>query len=480
MRASLPASVKPFAAGARSQQQRGAAPLPPTARLGGGGYGGGSYGGSDRDRRLILPGQETGGSNSGRLVIPGAPGGGSGGSLAGSGAPAVQQNFRPPPGFMDAVAPTEVAPEVAGMAPEEMLNRLRSFTGHWHQLAKLLPALQRAGFDGPAIEEATGLERKIQNVWGTAAQVYESIKAPGLLPPGALEHFDAEGEYLLYELRFLSIAQRAPAAAYIAQHNLSPHESMVLARAIKEHERRNGRREGFADTPADALAYKFYRDAMECRRKEDIETCARKGLAVAETEEARARLAEMLEEQEGPSFALPTAILTTLRLARDELGFRPLAVAGDLQTASADQVLAAPKVASEGVFGNFRVPPHGAGYEWVALPNWSVLTLAGHPVALMIENCADVARIREASTAKTEDELKRLSGQGVVVVDIAAGGGAVQPSQYYLVADGYGRLDLAPGGEAEGAARVLGPILFLARPPSRDTPSATTSELMSL
>lgn len=40
----------------------------------------------------------------------------------------------------------------------------------------------------------------------------------------------------------------------------SPHESMVLARAIKEHERRNGRREGFADTPADALAYKFYRD----------------------------------------------------------------------------------------------------------------------------------------------------------------------------------------------------------------------------
>lgn len=50
--------------------------------------------------------------------------------------------------------------------------------------------------------------------------MYDSIKAPGLLPPGALEHFDAEGEYLLYELRFLSIAQRAPAAAYIAQHNL--------------------------------------------------------------------------------------------------------------------------------------------------------------------------------------------------------------------------------------------------------------------
>lgn len=321
MMASLSANFKPFAAGARSQQQRGAAPPPPSARLGGGGYGGSSFGGSDRDRRLILPGQEAGGSSSGRLVIPGAPGGGSGAGLGGAGAPAMQQNFRPPPGFMDAAAPVEVAPEVAGMHPEEMLNRLRSFSGHWHQLAKLLPALQRAGFDGPAIEEATGLERKIQNVWGTASQaraacstsrqgtvrrpaaahatartnscslagvsfrrpccllegsrvpydpgslcsvplpqhmqppsacagfprpifvsgsagfacpvppahcpdrppspqVYESIKAPGLLPPGALEHFDAEGEYLLYELRFLSIAQRAPAAAYIAERNL--------------------------------------------------------------------------------------------------------------------------------------------------------------------------------------------------------------------------------------------------------------------
>lgn len=80
---------------------------------------------------------------------------------------------------------------------------------------------------------------------------------------------------------------------------------------------------------------------------------------------------------------------------------------------------------------------------------------------------------------QTEDELKRLSGQGVVVVDIAADR-SVQPSQYYLIAHDGGRLDLAPGSEAAGAARVLGPLLFLARPPSRDTPSATTSELMSL
>ena len=37
-------------------------------------------------------------------------------------------------------------------------------------------------------------------------------------------------------------------------------DSEVLIKAFKEHERRNGEKEGFAYTPADALAFKFYRD----------------------------------------------------------------------------------------------------------------------------------------------------------------------------------------------------------------------------
>lgn len=81
---------------------------------------------------------------------------------------------------------------------------------------------------------------------------------------------------------------------------------------------------------------------------------------------------------------------------------------------------------------------------------------------------------------QTEDELKRLSGQGVVVVDIAAEDASIRPEAYYLAADGSGTLRLTPGGEAAAAARVLGPILFLCRPPSRETPAASTAELMSL
>lgn len=213
------AQSKPFTLARR--QRRGAA-APTAARYGGGGGSSGGYGGGygANDPRLILPGQERGGNRpGGRLIVPGTGGGTpparGGGSLLDS-APAVQQQFRPPPGFMDADGPAD-GPEQS-MSPEEMLGRLRSQAGHWHELARFLPALQRAGYDSVAVEEATGLERRVQNVWNTAAQVYESVR--GVLPREQLAHFDAEGEVLLYELRFLSVRQRAPAAAYIVENNL--------------------------------------------------------------------------------------------------------------------------------------------------------------------------------------------------------------------------------------------------------------------
>lgn len=40
-------------------------------------------------------------------------------------------------------------------------------------------------------------------------------------------------------------------------------ESEVLTKAFKEHERRRGQQEGFAHTPADALAFKHYRDVSK-------------------------------------------------------------------------------------------------------------------------------------------------------------------------------------------------------------------------
>jgi Rubisco accumulation factor 1 alpha helical domain len=37
-------------------------------------------------------------------------------------------------------------------------------------------------------------------------------------------------------------------------------EAVILARAVKEHERREGVKLGFSKSPGDCLAFKFYRD----------------------------------------------------------------------------------------------------------------------------------------------------------------------------------------------------------------------------
>jgi hypothetical protein len=71
------------------------------------------------------------------------------------------------------------------------------------------------------------------------------------------------------ELRFLDAERRQEAARYIAVNRLSPHDSVVLARAIKEHQRRPDTAEGFSDAAGDCLAFKYFRDGREMRSMEE-------------------------------------------------------------------------------------------------------------------------------------------------------------------------------------------------------------------
>lgn len=371
--------------------------------------------------------------------------------------------------------------------PEEMLNRIQSQAGYWHQLAKLFPPLQTKGYDSNTIEEITGLERKLQNIWSSAAHIYDSLKKSGQVPDNVLSHFDAAGgEHLLIELRFLSISQRIDASKYIVQNSLTEVECQILARAIKEHERRNGQRDGFSSSPADCLAYKYYRDAYECRRAEDIESSVQKGLAVAETEEARTKLASIMRDTSETKKDMPAATLNLLRLEKEELGYRPIPLAGTLHTAAAVAVRAAPKVSQQGIFGNFTVPPEGVSLEWVPLPAWSILTLASRPVALFVEDCSQLPALRQTSLAKSDDDLRKLKGPGLLVVDAEKGFSAgtameLDSSMYYALAMDNGGVDVIDGASASGKEEhVVGPVLFLARPPARDATGVTTAELLSL
>ncbi len=50
------------------------------------------------------------------------------------------------------------------------------------------------------------------------------------------------------------------------KNNWNMQDSEVVIKAFKEHERRNGVKQGFAYTPADALAFKYYRDVSPCSK----------------------------------------------------------------------------------------------------------------------------------------------------------------------------------------------------------------------
>lgn len=177
----------------------------------------------------------------------------------------------------------------------------------------------------------------------------------------------------------------------------------------------------------------------------------------------------------------PSSILTVLRMTRDEVGFRPIVVAGTFQDITPAQLRAVPKVSSEGVFGNFRIPAEGLDREWVALPAWSIITLAVTPVILSIVDCNEAKGIREALFAKSKEDDRKVKGPGLLVADVAMNKEEpISIGDYYLVEGGDGKVSLKAGSEGLDEAAVLGKVLFLCRPPSRDSDAASTSELLQM
>eukprot|EP00195_Chlamydomonas_chlamydogama_P015583 CAMPEP_0202902946 /NCGR_PEP_ID=MMETSP1392-20130828/19415_1 /ASSEMBLY_ACC=CAM_ASM_000868 /TAXON_ID=225041 /ORGANISM="Chlamydomonas chlamydogama, Strain SAG 11-48b" /LENGTH=487 /DNA_ID=CAMNT_0049589829 /DNA_START=253 /DNA_END=1716 /DNA_ORIENTATION=+ len=446
-------------------------------------------------QRLIIPGQRGPAPGApGRLVIPDQQ---QQGTFGGPGSaldvgdsvttPTPPNRYRPPAGFMDENLQEDVT---ANMDPNEMLNRLRARAGKWHQLAKFLPSLHKQGFDSSIVDEATGITPALQDRWMVAGTVHESLRLSGQMSPEMLETFDQRGEYQLYPFRFLGLEARVAAAKYIVEKGLEPDMCDILARSMKEWERRVSERVGFTDHPGDCLAFKYFRDALEMRRKEEVVEKVEKGLAVAVTDGARARLREVLEEEEegtesGP--ATTTASLMILRLNPEELGFRPLVVLGRLGEVEAGGVEAAPKATQQGAFSTFTISGAGASHTWVALPQWRALTLAKHPVALEIADCAAVKEVLLGTKAKTDEDRKRLSGPGLLVLDKepTPADRAVEEA-FYLAPrpdSGSGRLMLVDGQRLRQAgATAVATVLFLARPPQREAmqAAAETANLLQV
>ncbi|KAG2436105.1 hypothetical protein HYH02_011615 [Chlamydomonas schloesseri] len=468
-----------------------------------------------KEQRLILPGQQQRGApGGGRIVFPekqggsGKPGGGGvdnflpddstlglvGESLVGG--PATLNKYRPPAGFMNETLPEDA---YSSMEPQEMLNKLRARAGRWHELAKLIAPLNSAGYSSSSIDEITGVTPLEQNKWVVAATVYESIKASGIAPE-VLRHFDQGGEELLPPFRFLSAERRVSAAQYIAEQDLDPPMCEILARSMKEYERRPTERVGFTDHPADCLAFKYLRDAIECRKREEAVQKVEQGLGVAVTDGARQRLYELLEDAspEADMGVGVSASLVTLRLDPEELGVRPVAVLGELGHATIDDLRAAPRASQGGAFGIFTIEPAAAdssagassaastsgrraaaaASSWVALPMWRALAMARQPVGLLLKDCASVQAVLTGTKAKTDEDKKRLSGPGMIVADKAPAlweeKGLDENAWYLAQPEGARAIMLVDGARAKAQeldkrGALCGIVLFLARPPVKET-----------
>ncbi|KAK9807048.1 hypothetical protein WJX72_012001 [[Myrmecia] bisecta] len=360
-----------------------------------------------------------------------------------------------------------------------MLREIHSGAAHWHTLAAYFPQLQRAGFDGLAVEVETGLARATQNVYQVALNVYKSLEKSEDMSREQLAFFDQDGgPERLYELRFLSADARAAAATYVANFRLDIEECQQLARAIKDHERRQGSKEGFTASPGDCLAFKFYREALEAKQQGQIQVLVRKGLELASSDSAVAKLAALVEQAaakaEEPKSA---AVLNIVRLTHEEMAFRPVAYLPSLDEATPDAIAPLPVISQTGDFAAFTITG-GADVQWVALPSWNMVLLATRPAALYIPNCRDYEVLLQATNAQTDDEKKRLVGSGLLLIDRHIE--QFDERDFYLVPSSTGGVEIVPSTpEAMGTA--CGRVILICRPPSRDPGvAAETSELLNV
>jgi hypothetical protein len=313
--------------------------------------------------------------------------------------------------------------------------------------------------------------------------VYDSLKQSAGMPEEVLEFFSQEGgQHRLYELRFLPVSKRAAPALYMAENNVDQRDAALLARAVREHERREGAKRGFSEAPGDCLAFKYYRDGLETKTDRAKEQCMQKGLQYAVTPQAKSKLRSLIDESEEAApdtQQLATTVqLEMVRFTAEELGVRPVAVAGEYGSLTSAELASAPSVNTSGVFGNFRIDATGSTSEWVSLPAWNIILLSPAPAVVQIPDCSKVPEIAAATGCRSEKDMAKLVGQGLLVCSRTS---EVDPSRMHLVEGADGRLHLAAGDSLAEGAQVCAQVLFCCRPPTRQQGAAAeTSELLQL
>ena len=390
--------------------------LNPDTPMGGVKFGTNDDGGGGSKPTYLAPGQEMAGS--------------------------YEQQYKPPPTFEDQKVTEE-------LDTNQMIMMLRQRAGHWFQLAKYIPALQKAGYIPDQIFDETGIENKEQVMWQTWLSTYASLKASKEFPNELLSYFESEysGSPCLSQINFLPSGKRDAAAEFIARREFTEEQARELVRAYEIRDGMAAIAKDFGKTPGECLAFKIWRDIQELQRYEGVdkaESMRDRGLKYAETDKSRGRLESATEmfrmEATGQVSNLAAAKaanaenrlmavqpVSSVRLDFEEIEFRPVAVVGPFSKLTTKAIKLAQVLEKVGtndpsnIFKTFR--PQGTS-DWMAVPNWEALANSKEPIATFVGNTA--------KELPNVDGLSNKSEAAMLVID--RGSTSASPAHFYLLA----------------------------------------------
>ncbi|MBD2385783.1 RuBisCO accumulation factor 1 [Cylindrospermum sp. FACHB-282] len=325
---------------------------------------------------------------------------------------------------------------------QELLIKLRQKQGNWVEWGVAIAYLQKAGYNGQEIFEATGFEPLLQNQLTVGSQVYSSLEKFGA-SEAARSHYSTRGSEVLYELRLLAQEDRAAAAELTFVHKLGIEEVRDVAKGIKDYSYFSILPEGFSAHPGDAIAYQAWKLARQYSDFQERSRLIAKGLRFAHTQTARQKIEELLLDfTVTPKRPAPT--LPFYRLESEEELPRILPLVGELPLTPQD--LKAVPIITE--IEPFRIVKFSGEQAWVPLPGWQVLLGAEDPVVIIANS--DIFPLQ--SQNKPTPVL--------VVIDRAQ---REWDESSYFVVDKAGELDFK-WFETAPEVPLLGKIIVIVRP----------------
>ncbi|XP_074332237.1 rubisco accumulation factor 1.1, chloroplastic-like [Apium graveolens] len=371
----------------------------------------------------------------------------------------VYQPFRPPP--------SPIPPQFRSLDANSRLEVLSNRLGLWFEYAPLIPSLTQEGFSAPTIEEITGLTGVEQNQLIVGAQVRDSLLQAGV-EDEVLRFYDLGGAQLLYEIRLLSVDQRADAARLIARERFDVKCAVELARAIKDYPRRKKEKgwESFDyKSPKDCLAFMYYRLALEHQSLELREAGLVRALEMAGTEKAKKRILVDLEKKGSEDKGEDVVVALKVPVVRMRVGevseATSVAVLPVCRSEERDkEVLEAPwECGTAGEFG--VVVAEKPWSRWVVLPGWE-------PV-VGLKKGGVVVGFPDARALPWKVNRWYKEESILVVADRKAKEVATDDGFYLVCREGGLKVERGSALKELGVEESLGTVVLVVRPPKEVT-----------